>query len=247
MVHNERLVEGIGGRRYFDEVRVACLGNVHAVLGDLDCLGDQVYPEVIPVQVQFDEPALRCVSHAQPGGQIVHQVVLHERLVGVVAHERPVLVFVHAEDFLLFQELDLVAPLGHRLPGGIPAPSDGELHNLAFGCRFSPYLQFRRDFVHSVSDVAGVFRLDDEPRQACVWVFRVVQREVVELAAVAMGAVAATAVIPRAVAAAVVLGVVDAAVVVPGAVAACGKRYGYRYRKRAQCTNQGRAGPCGGG
>ena len=191
------------------------------MLRDLDRFDEHVHAEVLPVQVEFDEPVPRGIAHAQLGRQAVGDGVLHERLVGEVAHERPVLVFGHPEDFLLLQEFNLVAFLGHRLPRGVAAAPDGHLHHAALGLAFAPNLELRGNLVFAVLYLAQVFRLDDDSREARVRVFAVVDGEVVGVAAA----------------------------VVPGAfaVATAGEYGGKRNRRDEHRAARGCDGPHGGG
>ena len=161
------------------QVRVALLGDVDAVLVDLDGFGELVHAVVGLVDVELHEGVTRGVVEAECGGELEHQEVLEHALVGVVGDEGPVPVGGHVEDGLLLGELDLVAFFGH-VPGGIAAPSDGEGGDVAFGGGGAPDLRACGDFGFAVGDGSVIRCLDDEAREACVGVVCVVEGDVVE-------------------------------------------------------------------
>ena len=159
------------------QVRVAFLGNVDAVLVDLDGFGELVHAVVGAVDEELYEGVARGVVEAERGRELEHQEVLEHALVGVVGDEGPVPVGGHVEDGLFLGELDFVALFGHG-PRRVAAPPDGEVDFFGFGGGGAPDLQARGDFGFAVVDGAVIRRFDDDARQACVGVARVVEGDV---------------------------------------------------------------------
>ena len=157
----------------FDKKGRARRGYLDSILPDFDSFGELVYTQVFPVQVQFDKFTLGGVIGAEPGRKLVGEAIFHQGLVGVVCDESPIPVGGHSQHGLFVDEFNFIAFLGH-VRGGIASSLDGQVQHFTFGGFLAPYLQLGGDFGFAVFDGGSIFGFDNDSRDSCVRVFRIV-------------------------------------------------------------------------